>query len=146
MQPNDFTTTILVDKTPAEVFDAITNVRSWWQGEIEGNTTKLNDVFTYRMKQFHFSKQQIVEVIPGKKMVWLVTDSQLNFINDKDEWTGTKIFFEISEKNKQTELRFTHQGLTTGIECYDACSNGWSRLIQKSLFSLITTGTGENVF
>ena len=146
METKDFTTTILADKTPKEIFDAINNVRGWWQGSIEGNTGKLNDEFIYRMGEFHFSKQKLVEVIPNEKVVWLVTDSQLNFIKDKNEWTGTKIIFEISEKNNKTQLRFTHVGLVNEIECYDACSNAWSQLIQESLFSLITTGKGKKVF
>jgi hypothetical protein len=146
MATTDFTTTILVDQTPTEVFNAINNVRGWWQGEIKGNTDKLNEEFTYRMEEFHLSKQKIVELIPGKKIVWLVTESQLNFIKDKKEWTGTKIIFDISEINNKTQLRFTHQGLVSDIECYGACSKGWTHLIQQSLFSLITTGNGKKVF
>ncbi|HZV69573.1 MAG TPA: SRPBCC domain-containing protein [Saprospiraceae bacterium] len=146
MSASDFTTTFFVNQTPQEVFNAINNVRGWWQGEIEGNTDKLNDEFTYRMEEIHFSGQKLVEVIPGKKIVWLVTDSKLNFTKDKSEWTGTKIIFEIAEINNKTQLRFTHQGLVPRIECYDDCSNAWSLLIQESLFSLITTGKGRKVF
>ena len=79
MDRYDFTTTLLVDQTPMEAFDAISNVRAWWQGEIEGPTEQLNDEFTYRYKEFHYSKQKLIEVIPGKKVVWLVTESSLNF-------------------------------------------------------------------
>jgi len=146
MTTTDFTTTILVDQSPNVVFNAINNVRGWWQGEIEGNTDKLNEEFVYRMEDIHFSKQKLVEVVPNKKVVWLVTDSKLNFIEDKSEWTGTKIIFDISEVNNKTQLRFTHIGLAPEIECYDACSNAWGALIQKSLFSLITTGKGVKVF
>ncbi len=88
----------------------------------------------------------MIEVVPNKKVEWFVTDSKLNFLNNKSEWTGTKVSFEIAEINNKTQLRFTHQGLVPDIECYSACSNGWSKLIQESLFSLITTGTGKNVF
>ena len=142
----DFTTILLVDQTPKEVFDAINHVRGWWQGEIKGSTDKLNDEFTYEMGEVHYSKQKLVEVIPGKKVVWLVTDSRLNFTKDKSEWTGTKISFEISEINNKTQLRFTHLGLVPANECYGNCSTAWSQLIQHSLFSLITTGKGKDVF
>jgi hypothetical protein len=142
----DFTTSILVTQTPKDVFNAINNVGAWWQGEIKGNTTKLNNEFTYRMGHFHMSKQKMVEFIPNKKVVWLITESELNFAKDKSEWTGTKISFEISRKNSKTQVRFTHLGLVPKFECYKDCSNAWTQLIRISLFNLITTGKGKKVF
>ncbi len=141
-----YTTTIVVDNTVQEAFNAINNVRGWWQGEIEGHTDKLNDEFSYRMKDIHFSRQKLVEVIPNEKIVWLVTESQLNFTQDKSEWTGTKIMFEIAEADSKTQIRFTHLGLVPAIECYGGCSAAWQQLIHESLCSLITTGKGTDVF
>lgn len=146
MATSNFTTTFFVNQTPQEVFNAINNVRGWWQGEIEGSTDKLNDEFSYRMKEHHFSKQKIAELIPSEKVVWLVTESKLNSFKDKSEWTNTKIIFEITEINNKTQVRFTHDGLVPAIECYGGCSGAWEQLIQKSLFSLITTGKGTKVF
>ena len=143
---NDFTTEILVEQSPAEVFNAVNNVRGWWQGEIAGSTEKINDEFTYQMEDIHFSKQKLVELIPGKKVVWLVTESRLNFITDKNEWVNTRIIFEITPVQNKTRLSFTHQGLVPGIECYGACSGAWGQLVQQSLFSFITTGKGVKVF
>jgi len=143
MKTSDFTTTISVDQTPQEAFNAINNVRDWWPGEIEGNTTKLDDEFSYRYKKMHYSNQKLVEVIPGKKVIWLVTESSLNFVENKSEWTGTKIIFEIFEKDNKTQVRFTHQGLVPQFECFDACSNAWTDIIRDGLRELITTGKGE---
>jgi hypothetical protein len=145
MTKQDFTTTITVDSTPNEVFNAINNPRAWWSGEITGPTTQLNDEFTYRYKDLHLSKQKIVETIPDKKVVWLVTESQINYAEDKKEWTGTKISFEISKNDNQTQLRFTHQGLNSDIECFDSCSYSWTQLIQQGLFTLITTGKNKEI-
>lgn len=146
MTASNFTSTILVDKTPAEAFTAINNVRGWWQGEIEGNTEKLNEEFSYRMKDVHYSKQRIIESIPNEKVVWQVTDSELSSFKDKGEWTGTTIVFEISKVGDKTEIRFTHIGLVPTFECYGDCSWAWGELIQQSLFSLLITGKGVNVF
>ncbi len=146
MASANFTTTIVVTNTSSEVFNAINDVSKWWQGEITGSTHNLNDEFEYRMKEHHFSKQKLVELIPNEKVVWLVTDSKLNSFNDKSEWTGTKIIFDIVEITNETQVRFTHSGLIPQFECYGACSNAWGRLIQESLRSLITTGKGKEVF
>ncbi len=146
MDKRDYSISITVDKAPQEVFDAINNVRGWWQGKIEGSTDKLNDEFTYRMADVHFSKQKVTDLVSNEKVVWLVTESQINFVADKDEWTNTKIVFDIAKDGDKTKVTFTHHGLVPAIECYGGCSGAWGRLVQESLYSLITTGKGVDVF
>jgi uncharacterized protein YndB with AHSA1/START domain len=143
MTTSDFATTILVDQPPEEVFNAINNPRGWWSEEIEGSTEKLNDEFTYHYKDVHISKMKLIEVIPNKKVVWLVMDNHFNFTKDQSEWTGNKIIFEITEKGNKTHLKFTQAGLVPAYECYDICRNAWSNYINNSLRSLITTGKGQ---
>lgn len=135
--------TITVDKTPKEVFDAINNVRVWWSGQIEGKTEKLGDVFTYQYKDLHRTTQKITESVPGKKIVWTVTDSYLSFIEDKTEWNGTKVIFEIAPQDGKTEVRFTHQGLSSQQECFTACNDAWGSYIRGSLKNLILKGKGQ---
>ena len=146
MTKSDFTTTITVDKSAKEVFDAINNVAAWWHGEIKGNSLKLNDEFDYRFRDMHYSRQRVVELIPGKKIVWLVTESNLSFLKHKSEWTNTHLIFNITEKNGKTEISFSHVGLNPEWECWEACSNGWGALIQQSLKSWIMKGKGVEVF
>lgn len=143
MTEQHFTTTITVDQTPAEAFAAINNVRAWWEGEIEGNTDQLGDVFTYRFADVHRSVQQVTELVPGQKIVWQVIDAQLNFVKDKAEWKGTTITFDIAPKGGKTEIRFTHLGLIPAFECYDACSTAWRSIISDSLQNLITAGRAQ---
>jgi len=143
MNTPDFTTTILVDQTPKEAFDAINNVRGWWSEEIEGPTEKLNDEFDYHYQDVHRCKMRLIEVIPEKKVVWLVLDNFFKFTEDKSEWIGTKVIFEIDKKDDKTQIRFTHQGLVPDYECFDICVNAWTTYVQQSLFNLITKGKGE---
>jgi hypothetical protein len=143
MNDQSLAITFTVDQTPEEAFAAINNVRGWWSGNIEGNTDKLGEEWTYRYKDIHYSKQRITELIPGKKVVWLVEDGYLNFVEDKTEWKGTKITFEISKKGDKTEVRFTHVGLVPQYECFNACSDAWGSYINGSLRSLITAGKGQ---
>ncbi len=143
MKTTDFSTTILVDQAPEVAFKAINNVRGWWSEEIEGNTSKLNDEFTYHYEDVHYCQMKLVEVVPNEKVVWFVKYNYFKFTKDKSEWTGTKISFEISEKNGKTQIRVTHHGLNPEYECFDICSNAWTQYVQQSLFGLITTGTGK---
>ena len=143
MNPESLTLSFTVDQSPEAVFAAINNVRAWWSGEIDGETTHLGDVFTYRYKDVHRTTQRISEFVPNRKVVWNVTDAQLNFVADKSEWNGTDIIFEITPKNGRTELRFTHRGLVPAFECYDGCSGAWGFYINDSLRNLIVTGQGQ---
>jgi hypothetical protein len=136
----DLTITFSVDQTPQEAFEAITHVRGWWSGEIEGPTDELGGEFTYRYRDIHRSKQKLMELVPGKRVVWLVLDSYLEFVEDKREWNGTSMTFDIARKGDKTEVRFTHAGLVPAHECYGACSSAWSSIIGGSLRSLIATG------
>jgi uncharacterized protein YndB with AHSA1/START domain len=144
MNNQNFITTISVDQSPEEVFKAITNVRGWWSGEMEGDTGRLGAEFTYRYKKdVHRSKQKVTEFVPGKKVVWHVLDSELSFAKDKSEWNDTDIVFDISEKDGKTEVRFTHEGLVPRFEWYGSCSNAWGTLINGNLRNLITTGKSQ---
>lgn len=143
MKTSDFTTTILVDQTPEETFNAVNDPRAWWSEQIEGHTNNLNDEFTYQYKDVHICKIKLEEVVPNKKVVWRVLNNHFSFTKDKSEWIGTRIVFEISEKEGKTQLRFTHEGLVPQYECYQICFDAWTSYIQGSLKSLITTGKGR---
>lgn len=143
MKSTHLSYSFVVDQTPQAAFAAINDVRAWWSGNIEGKTDELGAEWTYRYEDLHYSKQKITELVPGKKVVWRVIDSHLDFVADKHEWTGTTIAFEIAKKGRQTEVRFTHTGLTPEVECYDGCSTAWRSYITGSLRSLIAQGKGQ---
>jgi hypothetical protein len=121
----------------------VTNVRGWWSEEIDGKTDTLGAVFKFRYQDLHRTTQKITELVPGKKVVWHITQSQINFVKDKAEWKGTDVVFEITKKGDKTELRFTHVGLVPAVECYGQCAGAWGFYIKESLRDLITKGTGQ---
>jgi activator of Hsp90 ATPase-like protein len=144
MTNDHYTAAFSVDQSADEVFAAINNVRGWWTGDIEGGTDKLGDEFTYRYEDLHRSKQKITELVPDKKVVWLVLDANLKFNEDPSEWAGSEITFEVAPNGGKTEVRFAHVGLVPEFECFDACSSGWNFFINGSLRTLITTGGGPS--
>ena len=79
----------------------------------------------------------------ASRVAWLVTDNHFSFTEDKTEWKGTKVIFDISRKGEQTEIHFTHEGLVPAYECYNVCSDAWGSYIRGSLKSLIATGKGS---
>lgn len=142
MKQQDYKVSLTVNASPDEVFKNINTVTKWWTEVLTGNSEKLNDTFTVKFGDVHVSTQKIIEMIPDKKIVWLVTESNLNFIKKKDEWTNTEIIFEISTNDNKTQVDFTHSGLTPQIECFKDCSKGWGFYIKGSLYKLLTEGKG----
>ncbi len=143
MNSKDYTSSILVDQTPATAFNAIQNFKAWWSEEILGNTDRLNDTFFYHYKDVHLSKIKLTESIPDKKLVYQVLANEFSFTKDKTEWIGTKLIFEITKEGDKTKVVFTHEGLVPEYECYNVCNDAWTSYIQGSLKSLITTGKGK---
>ena len=146
MTDNNFTTTILVDKSPSQTFQAITNPRGWWCSTIEGQTDRLGEVWFYRYKDKHFSTHKTTELVPCTKVVWHVLDETMT-LPDRDlhDWRGTDIVFDMTRKGGKTEVCFTHAGLAPSAESYEMCKPAWTGLIQNSLRKLIETGQGEPV-
>lgn len=136
MKKENFTYSITSSKTPGEVFRLLLQVEQWWSGfyeeTITGKSEALNDEFIFKAGGgAHYSKQKLTELIPNKKIVWLVTDSKLTFLSDADEWTNTTICFDISTGENNTKITFTHDGLVPQIECYRECSSGWTKYLEK---------------
>jgi hypothetical protein len=139
---NDLTKTFTVEQSPLQVFDAINDVRSWWSGRIVGDTAAVGDVWFYLVPDIHFSKQEIVESVPGERVAWAVTDGYLAFLEDKTEWVGTTITFDLTEVEGGTRVVFTHVGLEPQVECYEVCDLAWSEYVLGSLRRRIEDGVG----
>ena len=141
MENKSFTATIEVSKSPQDVFKCLKEVPKWWSKDFEGSSTKLNDEFVVCHPGRHYSKQKLVEVTPNERVAWLVTDSELEWIEkDKHEWTNTKMIFEITPNGDKTVLHFTHEGLVPEKECYAMCQQGWNMVIKDRLLNFISAG------
>ncbi len=141
MENKNFHTTIKVNASAEEAMKKIAQVNLWWAKKFIGKAEKLHDKFSVHFGET-FVDFQISEFILDKKVVWKVTDCNLNWINNKKEWNGTEVVFETSEMKDSTQINFTHVGLVPGVECYDDCEVGWNGHITNSLVKFINEGKG----
>jgi len=133
----------LLDKAPSTVYHAINDVRGWWGNDVKGPTNELDQKFQITFEDKHYSEHKVIELSPFKRIVWLVTDSKLTFVDSQSEWNGTKNVFDISTEDGKTRLTFTHVGLVPAFTCFNGCSGGWDHFLSNSLVPFILTGKGE---
>jgi hypothetical protein len=136
MKQDNFVYSFHTSKPVEEVFELLLDVRQWWYGlfeeTIQGESNSEGDLFTFKAGGgMHNTTQKLIELIPGKRIVWLVTESELTFLSEPSEWKGTKIQFDLSANGKGTTVTFTHEGLVPQIECYDNCSAAWMGYLTK---------------
>lgn len=142
MTKKDFHISITTNVSADEAFKKIAKVGEWWLTSFTGKAEKLNDVFKVIVGDHGYVNFKIIEAVPNKKIVWLVTDSILSHYTEETEWNNTKMVFELSDVIGKTKIDFTHVGLVKEMECYSDCEWGWNNYIGESLQKLFNTGKG----
>ena len=139
---NDYRCEIVTSAAPREAFAKIARVSEWWAKHFEGSAGELNDTFTIRWGET-FVTFLVTECEPQVRAEWTVTDCFLPWLSDKQEWTGTKAVWQISQSDGSTRISFAHIGLVSGIECYESCVKGWDQYVKGSLLAFLNDGTGS---
>ena len=104
-----YTVTVLLDMPADELFRVITvELGGWWPEEIRGGCTAPDVEFELFTADSHYSRNRVIEWIPGGRVVWLVTDSLRKL--DGHRWTGTRMIFDLLPRQGATELSFTYDG------------------------------------
>jgi len=142
MEKNDFSCSFSAKITADKATKMISNVPGWWGVSFTGSAEKKDDKFTITMGGDSFFNFTVAELIPGKSIVWSITDCNMPWYADKKEWANTKLIFDLKENQGETELTFKHEGLTPDVECYKDCAPGWTHWIKTSLLSYFTKGEG----
>ena len=141
MKKENYQAIIIANKPAAACMDAINHVNEWWTAGFEGKTSRVNDSFKVDFGKT-FVDFRVIETHPGKKLVWLVTDCNIQGIKDKLEWKGTKVVWDLKPIKEGTEITMTHIGLVPEVECFDMCQTGWNFYVKTSLLKLLTEGNG----
>ena len=140
----DFSYSFTVNASPKATMEKINQVNSWWAKNFKGEAGKVNDEFSvyFGNQGDTFVDFKISELIPEKKVVWLATDCNLHWINDKKEWKNNEMIWNLTEMSGKTTVDFIHKGMNAESECYESCKPGWTHHIKDSLVKLIEKGTG----
>ncbi|HEY8999963.1 MAG TPA: SRPBCC domain-containing protein [Mucilaginibacter sp.] len=133
-----YTTSVELAKSPEVVFNHLLHdVAKFWPEDFEGESSKLNDEFILTTDgDSHYSKNKVIELVPNKKVVWLVTESIRK--TDNFDWTGTKMIFELTSKGKHTQLEFTYDGIILEGE-YDRLVQICDVVIKEMLYKFINS-------
>lgn len=136
MKNENYTYSFETSKSAHEVYELLLDIKKWWYGLYEENITgksqKTGDTFNFKAGGgMHNTTQHLVELVPDKKIIWLITESSLTFLSDPTEWLDTKLHFDIISGGKNTKVTFTHEGLVPQIECYTNCSSAWTGYMDK---------------
>ena len=138
----DYTTSVTIGRSPADVYAAILDARAWWNVAIDGPTTAAGDEFGFEVEGLHRVRMRVTRLIPDTLVEWVVVDNHFGFVEDQSEWVGDRMVFELEGVDGGTKLTFTQHGLLPELECYDVCSNAWAFFIRDSLRLLAEHGTG----
>ena len=142
----DYRSQIIVNVTPEEAFEKITQAQGWWSKNFEGKSTKTNDVFTVRFPSGDMYKIRIAEFDPNRKIVWELLDSFQGWAKNASGWKGTKVVWEIKkENNGGVSIDMTHEGLVPELDTYDPGKKAWDWLTHESLYKFLTEGKGMPV-
>lgn len=126
---------VVIKATPEKVYKAVTTqdgLEGWWCKQTTAKP-ELGFVNIFIFGKFR-NEMKVTELFANKRTEW-------ECINSIDEWIGTKISFDLEEKNGNTILRFTHGGWKEVTDTYAGCNYDWAQFM-KSLKTLCETGTG----
>src|SRR4029077_19118236 len=106
---------------------------AWWTNNTQGES-KADGVRQFRFGAGGFD-MKVLELEPGKRVLWRVVDGP-------DEWIGTKVSFDLTSSGEFTAVLFKHEGWKRPVEFMHHCSTKWAMFLM-SLKSLGETGKGD---
>ena len=106
---------------------------AWWTTDTQGES-KVGGVLKFRFGTAGGFDMKVLELDPGKRVLWQVVDGP-------KEWIGTKVGFELKRDGDFTIVLFKHQGWKEPVEFMHHCSTKWGVFLM-SLKSLVETGKG----
>jgi hypothetical protein len=139
----DYSNTFETNAEPKFVFKALTEQIDLWWTTSTNKAKKVNDELKVEFGNNTFKLMRVVSVYPDQSLAWQVIEAHINHeeLNNKNEWVGTIIRWTIHSIDNGSQIEFVHKGLTTKMECWGICSNGWDYFL-GSLKAFLNSGKG----
>jgi hypothetical protein len=138
-----YTKEFSTSRPAADVYAAASNPRAWWNADITGDPGHLGGKFVHEVPNLHRAELQVSDADPGKRLAWRVLESDMKFLEEnREEWVGTEIVFDIESHATGATVRFTHDGLIPSHDCFEICEDAWAGYI-ASLRTFIEAGVGR---
>jgi hypothetical protein len=121
--------------SPNDVYKALTTIEglsAWWTTTTQGEN-KVGGVLQFRFGAGGFD-MKVLELDPARRVLWQVVEGP-------EEWIGTKISFDLNQKDDWTIVLFKQEGWKQPVEFMHHCSTKWAVFL-LSLKSLLETGKG----
>src|SRR5688572_32509640 len=93
-----------------EVYKALTTregLAAWWTSNTQGES-RVGGVLQFRFGAGGFD-MKVLELHPAMRVLWQVVDGP-------EEWIGTKVSWELKQRDGYTIILFKHQGWREPVE------------------------------
>jgi uncharacterized protein YndB with AHSA1/START domain len=129
---------VVISASLKSVYTAVATkegISEWWtRNGVRGDSTEGSKVEFYFGSPQPAAVMEVTQLHPEEYVGW-------SCIEGADEWVGTKLSFELSRKDDETVVLFTHAGWRAPSEFMAHCSARWAYFL-LSLKSLAETGRG----
>lgn len=128
---------LTIKVNPEKVYKAITTkegLEGWWCKQTVAKP-EVGFLNTFTFTPNVVLEMKVTNLVPNQKVAW-------DCMNSEGEWKGTKVSFDLEEKDGNTFLRFNHSNWTAITDHYASCNFDWAKFLY-SLKMLCETGTGN---
>ncbi|MDX6658008.1 MAG: hypothetical protein QOH62_2801 [Solirubrobacteraceae bacterium] len=129
---------------PAAVYDALAapgGSNGWWTSDGDVVSDSGQDIRLNWSGQDHVVFRVDMAERPTA-MRWTCIAQYDRNLPQADEWVDTTLVFTLSADGQGTRLEFEHHGLTSALECYGVCREGWDYFLRRSVRQLAEGGRG----
>ena len=121
MTNQDYSLSISAPVSASDAYDKIARVSEWWAKDFKGSAGNSGDMFTVRFGET-FVDFQITEAVPGRKVVWHVTNCHLPWLTGQDRVERHECRLRGFRRPERDDCDLTHEGLVPEVECFELAS------------------------